>query len=260
MKFLPGQQIALRGLAALIGEEVPSRDVADVHDVDRPVDVAGDPAQQKTADERVGRPARVGIVGPEDERGIDDDDGQPLRRRPHRDELGVVLRVDVGDAEPSHGERVVLIDRLPRLRGAHRARARGEHRALDAGAQGLLEDVPRTPDVDVEDADPVPAPHRRRSGDVEDALDAAHRPSHRVAIGDVALGALPLHSCERLGVAAIADQQPELVASTGQLPGDVDAHEARPTGDERLPHSVRMLESLNALDRGGRRHDLLSPA
>ena len=65
---------------------------------------------------------------------------------------------------------------------------------------------------------------------------------------------------ERLGVAAIADQQPELVASTGQLPGDVEAHEARPTGDERLPHSVRMLESLNALDRGGRRHDLLSPA
>ena len=171
-----------------------------------------------------------------------------------------MLRVDVGDAEPSHGERVVLIDRLPGLRGAHRARARGEHRALDARAQRLLEDVPRAPDVHVEDADPVPASHRRRSGDVEDALDTSHRPAHRVAIGDVALGALPLHSLQRLGVAAIADEQPELVASTGQLPGDVEAHEARPTGDERLPHSVRMLESLNALDRGGRRHDLLSPA
>ncbi len=128
----------------------------------------------------------------------------------------------------------------------------------DAGAQRLLHHVARPLDVDLEDPVAGAASHRGGAGDVEDALDALHRLADRLAVGDIADGALELDPLERLRVALLADQQPQFVAAASEFPDHVEADKARPAGDERLRHSAGMVERPNALDRRGRRHDLIS--
>src|SRR5207342_3918591 len=133
-----GEQIPLSLLAALVGEDVALGDVAHVDDVDRSVQVARDAAKQETAHQGIGGSARVRVLGAQDERRVHDHHGQALGGGAHRYQLGLVLGVDVGDPETTHGERVILVDGLTRPRGPYRARARGEHGANDAGTQRLL--------------------------------------------------------------------------------------------------------------------------
>jgi hypothetical protein len=62
--------------------------------------------------------------------------------------------------------------------------------ALDPGAQRLLHDVPCADDVHVVELLGVGVAQRDAAGDVEDAVDALHRPAHGPAVEHVALDPL----------------------------------------------------------------------
>ena len=70
------------------------------------------------------------------------------------------------------------------------------HDALDSRLQRLLEDDPRAAEVGREDRLAVGGAQRGPPGDVEDAVDAVHRPAHGAAVGDVAGDALELEPVE----------------------------------------------------------------
>ena len=199
------------------------------------VDVGRDAAQEQPPDQPVRGPA--GIVGAEDEARVDDDDRQALGGDAHRDGLGVVLGVDVGDAEPAGLERLGLVGRRrPARRGRPRRRWRcgrpgSPRRAAPPPSRcgcppTLTSNTRSRSDVRIE---VVPATWKTRSMPV-------HRGAHRIAVGDVAVGALELDPAQVRGVPLAADQQPQLVASRGELPDQMRAEEARPARDERRCH------------------------
>ena len=210
-------------------------DVAHVDDVECAVDVDGDPAEQEAAHEPHRGPGRV--VRAENERRVDDHHGQPLGGVSEGLELGLVLGVDVGEAEMPDLEGRRLVGGAARLRDPDRAHGRGVDQALDPGGERLLEHEPGAPQVGGEDRVAVGGAQRGPAGDVEHARDALHRPAHGAPVGDVAHGALELEPGERLEVGAAPDEQPQVVAALGQRARDVRAEEPGGPGDQRLRHA-----------------------
>jgi hypothetical protein len=207
---------------------VAGGDVAHVHHVQRPVHVERDLAQEDTPDQAVRGPGR--IIGTEDEGGIDDDDIEAVGGQAKGLELGLVLRVDVGDAQSSRGEGLVLI-RGPARRCRPQRPGRGRvHHPLDARAERLLHDQPGAVHVDREDPLRAAGAHRRGAGDVEDPLGAIHRPAHCAAIGHVTGDALEVEVLEMIELRRPPRQQAQLVAAPGQRPGQVGADEAGAAG------------------------------
>ena len=143
----------------------------------------------------------------------------------------------------------------PGLRRADRAGARGVDDADHAGAQRLLHHVAGALDVDLEDAVAVRARASRscrRRGRRARRRPSPARTESRSVTSPV--GALELDPVEVASVAALAHEQPQLVAARGELPDHVRADEARPARDERLCHRRSMVERVvvSASTRTGR--------
>ena len=181
------------------------------------------------------------VIGAEHEARVDGDDVEPVGRHPPRLGLGLVLGVDVGDAEAPGGERLVLVGGAAGTRRADRADRRRHDHALDSGAQRLLADDPGAGDVDLEDALDVGGPHRGRPRDVEDPVDVLERTAHRAALGDVSGAALELDLAEMVEARALAGEQPQVVPALGERGHDVRADEPAAARDQGLRHCLLIV-------------------
>ena len=168
-------------------------------------------------------------------RGVDDDERQAVGGDAQRLVLGLVLAVDVREAEAAGAEDLRLVGGRAARRGADRRDRRRVDGALDAGAQGLLEHDPGAVDVDAEERVGAAA-QRREPGDVEDARDAAQRAPDRRAVQDVGADPLDLEAVELLDARAGADGHAHAVAALDEQPRDVRADEAGRAGDEGDGH------------------------
>jgi hypothetical protein len=191
-------------------------DVPDVDDVERALDVGAEPAEQESPQQSHRRPGR--IVGTEDEGRVDEYERQAPRRRPQALYLGLVLRVDVGDAEVPELESSLLVGRAPSPGGPDRRHRRRVHRPLDPGAERLLEHGPGAADVGLEHRLAVGRSHRRPAGGVEDAVDPTHRPADRAAVGYVPGRDLDVEARQVLGPGRPPDEEAKVIAAVGERP------------------------------------------
>ena len=120
------EDVALADPAALVGQQLPGGDVVGVDDVQRAVDVGGDPAAQEAAHELGRRAAHV--AGAEHVRRVDDHHRQPLRGEAQRLDLGLALGVDVGQVVARGVEDLVLVGGRAAPRRADRGHRRRVHR------------------------------------------------------------------------------------------------------------------------------------
>ena len=139
-------------------------------------------------------------------------------------------------------ERRRLVGGPARLRGADRPGASTCGRRARPRLERRLEDHPRAAQVGGEDGVAVGGAQRGPAGDVEDAVDAVHRPADRAAVGDVAGRALELEPSRWREVGAAPGEQAELVARAGERPGEMRAEEAARAGDQCLAPSGCILE------------------
>src|SRR5205085_1960645 len=89
----------------------------------------------------------------------------------------------------------------------------------------------------------VRSPQAVVGGDVEDELAALHRALEGCGIGEVASSVFSFKRCDVCQVAGLADEQPQVSATSGQLLGDVRTDKAGRAGDEGFHFLSKMCPS-----------------
>ena len=157
-------------------------------------------------------------------------------------------------------ERRRLVGGPLRLRDPDRARRVEVWTRRSTPASSASSNTIRAPRrLVVEDRLAVGGAQRGAPGDVEDAIDALHRPPHRAAVGDVAGRPLELELVEMVEPRAAPGEQPQLVAALGERANQVRAEEAAAAGDQGLAHRAgshraQDCSRLLATDRDPARH------
>ncbi len=228
------EDVALARLALLVGEQVPSRHVLHVHDVQRPVRVDGDAPEHEAAHE-AGRAARQ-VSAAEHVGRVHAHEREPVRGQAQRLDLRLVLRVHVRDVEAAGREHLRLVGRAVRRRGTDGGDAGRVDDALDLRLQALLEEGARADRVDLEHPLLVARAQRREPGAVEHVAHPDERPPQRAAVAQVALHGLVLEPLEAVGHGAVADHEAQLVSAAAERAGHRRADEPGGACDEGLGH------------------------
>src|SRR3990172_12334757 len=110
--------------------------------------------------------------------------------------------------------------------------------------QRRLADVPRAADVEVVERGGVGRVAADASGEMKDAFDAGHGPSHGVRVEDVAFDNLDAGVAAPIGAAAA--EQPDALLCGEELFDQVAPEESGGAGDKKLAPRVRRARSRQA--------------
>ena len=244
---------------------MPGRHVLDVDDVDRAVDVGGDPPQQEAPHDARSRSA-AWSPRPSTCAGQTMTTGEPARGDPQRLDLGRVLGVRVRDAEPAARTAWRSSAAPPGGAGPIAATEEVWTTRSTPAAQALLEHHARALDVGLRTARPRGARRLRRAGDVEHARRrprSARRIARRSVMSaiDASRRRAP-SSASRFEVARTVTRTSSPRATSARA--TMRADEPGRAGDERGRPSVREATALGSAPMARRRrrhrHDALPAA